>query len=187
MTVLRVAVTMVFLLAVAGKLSAPRSFSNYLRGLGVAGTWIGAVFATIVVAELSTAGLLLLPELDPVGPVSATALSLGFVILQLLGLRRRSGACSCFGHIDDHQMPGVGAVRAVLLLAASAVLLGDIESSFMDWHQLLVGILAAISFIQAFGLANSLLRLVDYRQRLRKELSWDPRSGQATQERTEPA
>lgn len=187
MTVLRVAVTMVFLLAVAGKLSARLSFSNYLWGLGVGSKSIGAVFATIVVAELSTAGLLLLPELDPLGPASATALSLGFVILQLVGLRRRSGACSCFGHIDDHQMPALGVVRAVLLLGASAILLGDVESSFMDWHQLLVGILAAISFIQAFGLVNGLLRLVDYRQRLRKELSWDPSSGQATQERTDPA
>ncbi len=187
MTVLRIAVTTVFLLAVAGKLSAPRSFSNYLRGLGVGGTWIGGVFATIVVAELSTAGLLLLPELDPVGPVNATALSLVFVILQRVGLRRRFGACSCFGHVDDHQMPGVGVVRAVVLLAASAVLLGDIESSSMDWHQLLVGVLAAISFIQAFGLANSLLRLADYRQRLRKELSWDPSRGQARQERIESA
>ncbi|WP_367400631.1 MauE/DoxX family redox-associated membrane protein [Arthrobacter sp. PsM3] len=187
MTVLRVAVATIFVLAAVGKLSAPVRFTDFLAKSGLSARALTAGLVGVVTVELGIAVCLLLPGLERPGAIAATIAGGLFLLVQLRSWSTSRSSCACFGKIDDHQLPLVGTIRAAAVAASSLILVFSPATQFPSAMETTVGVLLAVTGIQIFAMSSGVLRLGDYRRRLRTELNWVPGTRGESSERTQEA
>lgn len=98
MIVVRYALGLVLVLAVAGKLRDPRGFRDSLGAFGLRGAAGTAAAGAVVAVEMVTAALLFSPAPGLVAGVAATVLGAGFTAAQTyLVTAGGPAACQCFG------------------------------------------------------------------------------------------
>jgi hypothetical protein len=121
-----------FLFTAGAKLAIAKAFAANVAELAASGfnysRWMWPATIAVIVAELITAGLLLLPRTVRVGAICAGALLLGFAGFALYYVYVIHGEpleCGCFGGIIGSQLGVKTALRNLgLLLPVLLVLLG---------------------------------------------------------------
>jgi DoxX-like family len=123
-----------FLFAAGAKLFTLRDFVANLANL-VGTSWAWPVTMLIVVAELTTACLLIVPRAVRVGALLAALLLVGFAAYALFYVYVQHGEpleCGCFGRLIASQLGVSTAERNLLLLVPTLLVLFGYRRAWAD-------------------------------------------------------
>lgn len=114
---------LVFAVAGAAKLRAPRQAADSLVQFGVPPALASGVRVVLPIAELAVAVTLLIPRSAAVGAVAATGLLTVFSVVVAIALARgRRPACNCFGSLGTDQIGTRTLVRNGLLIGLASLI-----------------------------------------------------------------
>lgn len=118
----RIAIGLVFAIAVAGKLRAPRDFEQALRDFGFPGRHVSAAARAVVAAEAALVVALAVPVAVVCGAalVAAALLLAAYTALIARAVARRARfGCNCLGAGGTRFISGYDVARNGVLLAAA--------------------------------------------------------------------
>ena len=135
LTVLRLALAGVFVVAAWAKLRHPESTRTDIAALGLPNRMVAPVSFGLPVVELVVAALLLIEPLHEIGSVAALGLlGLFTAVLMTNLLRGRRPACACFGALASAPIGWTSVGRNVALMVAAGSLIwlppARVEASF---------------------------------------------------------
>lgn len=149
----------------AAKMTSQVAFRAYLVELGASRQLAIPLGLGICAVEVVVGGLLLVDIGTPWVAFAAAVLTLGFVLIHVVGLRRGVGAsCRCFGAVDTDMSPLVSLGRAVVLVAvvlplAYAIWHGATPASgATDPYVVTTGLMSACTYVLISLLVNELVR-----------------------------
>ncbi|WP_163509072.1 MauE/DoxX family redox-associated membrane protein [Fodinicola acaciae] len=120
-----IGLSVVWLLAGAGKLATPRTAATFLTGLFPRLGISGATVRGFAVLEVLLSVGLVTPATQRLSAVASTVGSLGFCALLALSYRHSRGslACGCFGSLTDNRAGGPWQVVLVAAMLCGSVVL----------------------------------------------------------------
>lgn len=165
--VARLVLVLTFAIAGVGKLADRGRTREMLTTFGVPTRFVGGASILLPAAEITIAGLLLVPGTAAVGAVAALALLGLFTAAVAYNLARgRKPTCNCFGQLRSKPIGARTLIRNGALMAVAAVALGGVLAepplpreglTGMQWLGVGLTLLAALVLVGAVVVAVKLV------------------------------